>query len=80
MIIVEKLNKCNQGDFAGRQSLEKSQTKATIVTMHYADATNLRTHLKTHSGEKLHKCNRYDFASSWTNSGFGLESLHSYGI
>ena len=35
----------------------------------YADGTNLRIHLKTHSGEKLHKCNRCDFASSWANSG-----------
>ena len=35
----------------------------------------------TTSGEApSHKCNSCDLASSWANSGFGLESLHRYGI
>ena len=31
-------------------------------------ASNLRMHLKTHSGEKSNKCNQWDFASAHARS------------
>ena len=52
--IVEKLNKCNQCDFASsradnlRRKVKQMQPMWQCI---YADATKLRIHLKTHSGE-----------------------------
>ena len=40
-------------------------TNVTSVTMHpQSRASSLRTHLKTHSGEKTNKCNQCDYACS----------------
>ena len=33
-----------------------------------SQASNLRTHLKTHSGEKPNKCSKCDYASSQANN------------
>ena len=45
----------------------QSKTNAVIATT-YSRAGNLRTYLKSHSGEKLNKCNQCDFASSETGN------------
>ena len=34
----------------------------------FSEASNLRRHLKTHSGEKSNKCNQCDYASSRADS------------
>ena len=76
---AEKLNKCNQCDFASSRrehlrthlkthSGEKSN-KCNQCDYASSQAVQLRTHLKTHSGEKLNKCNQCEFASSQAGKG-----------
>ena len=45
-------------------TLEKNHINATNVSMLFSHASNLKAHLKTHSGAKTNKCNRYDYACS----------------
>ena len=76
--IGEKLNKCNQCDFASSQAGNlrrhlkrhsgKKSNKCNQCDYASPYASALRTHLKTHSGEKSNKCNLCDYASSQTSN------------
>ena len=50
-----------------KRTVAKSQTNATNVTAS-SQASHLRRHFKTHSGEKSNKCNQCDYASSWVDA------------
>ena len=74
----EKLNKCNQCDYASSQtshlrshlkthSGEKSN-KCNQCDYASAQAGHLKTHLKMHSGEKSNKCNQCLYASSYASA------------
>ena len=73
----EKLNKCNQCDYASSRvghlrrhlkthSGEKSN-KCNQCNYATAYVSALKKHLKTHGGEKTNKCNLSDFASSYAS-------------
>ena len=69
----EKLNKCNQCDYATshawylRKHLKihsgEKPNKCSQCDYASSQANNLRRHLKTHTGEKANKCNQCDYAS-----------------
>ena len=73
-IYKEKLNKCNQCDFASyhasalKTHLKRHKGEKSNKCSHCAyacfDPSALRIHFKIHSGEKSNKCNQCDFASS----------------
>ena len=58
----EKLNKCNQCDYASFCDMFSSLTHLFWCLCHV-----LNEHLEIHSGEKPNKCNQCDFASSYAS-------------
>ena len=56
-------NKCNQFAQVSVQAGGRTKHKCDICDYASLRAGNLRTHLKTHSGEKTYKCNICDYAS-----------------
>ena len=56
-------NTANEIPMRGTDGREKSN-KCNQCDSTFSQASNLRTHLKTHIGEKSNKCNQCDYASS----------------
>ena len=56
--------------YMARKKVEFNQLhpRFTYFRTRSSRADHLRTHLKTHNGEKLNKCNQCDFASSYAYS------------
>ena len=60
-------NRANEIQMRGTDGRKKSN-KCNQCDYASSYAGNLKTHLKTHSGEKSNKCNQCDFASSYASA------------